>query len=204
MAVGAGDAAGARGHRHPLGVVGAFGLALLGQAAVAYVALSVVPGGTVYTFLGGLLGNVDRRGLRHLRHLGDDGRDQRRRVRRPRAPRSTGEPVADPDVTGILFVQLDGVPFPVLEWGVMGAPCPPCRGGSAAAATSSWSGPPRCRRRRPAADGEPARHNRRHPRLRLGRPATGRVFVANKPADAVDIEALHSDGQGLLADGGVR
>jgi hypothetical protein len=33
--------------------------------------------------------------------------------------------------------------------------------------------------------------------------ATGRVFVANKPADAVDIEALHSDGHGLLADGGV-
>jgi hypothetical protein len=33
--------------------------------------------------------------------------------------------------------------------------------------------------------------------------ATGRVFVANKPADAVDIEALHSDGRGLLADGGV-
>ena len=32
---------------------------------------------------------------------------------------------------------------------------------------------------------------------------TGRVFVANKPADAADIEALHSDGHGLLADDGV-
>jgi hypothetical protein len=29
------------------------------------------------------------------------------------------------------------------------------------------------------------------------------VFVANKPADAKDIEALHSDGHGLLADDGV-
>jgi hypothetical protein len=33
--------------------------------------------------------------------------------------------------------------------------------------------------------------------------ATGRVFVANKPKDAADIEATHSDGRGLLADGGV-
>ena len=33
--------------------------------------------------------------------------------------------------------------------------------------------------------------------------ATGRVFVANKPHDAADIEAMHSNGRGLLADGGV-
>ena len=33
--------------------------------------------------------------------------------------------------------------------------------------------------------------------------ATGRVYVANRPADARDIEALHSDGHGLLADDGV-
>jgi hypothetical protein len=33
--------------------------------------------------------------------------------------------------------------------------------------------------------------------------ATGRVFVANRPSDAADIEAAHSDGSGLLADRGV-
>jgi hypothetical protein len=33
--------------------------------------------------------------------------------------------------------------------------------------------------------------------------STGRVFVANKPKDAADIEAMHSDGRGLLVDDGV-
>ena len=33
--------------------------------------------------------------------------------------------------------------------------------------------------------------------------AEGRVYVANKPADAAAIEAKHSDGRGLLVDDGV-
>ena len=115
-----------------------------------------------------------------------------------------GKPVADPEVTGILFVQLDGVPFPVLQWGVMGGTLPTLsrwiRDGSHE--FMEWT--PTLPATTPASqmgilhgttDGIPA--------FRWVDRATGRVFVANKPSDAVDIEALHSDGRGLLADGGV-
>jgi hypothetical protein len=112
--------------------------------------------------------------------------------------------VPDPDVAGMLFVQLDGVPFPVLQWGVMGGTLPTLsrwiRGGSHEFA--EWT--PTLPATTPASqmgilhgttDGIPA--------FRWVDRETGRVFVANKPADAADIEALHSNGHGLLADAGV-
>ena len=85
-----------------------------------------------------------------------------------------GKPVADPEVTGILFVQLDGVPFPVLQWGVMGGTLPtlvavdPQRQPRVHGVDPDAAGDDA---RQP--DGDPARDDRRHPGLPLGRPRHG-------------------------------
>ncbi len=188
----------------PLGWFGALGLALLGQAALAYLALSVVPGVRVDSFWAAFWATwivaICTTSATWLLTAGTNDAvfvDLVRRAQR-------ADPVPDPDVTGILFVQLDGVPFPVLQWGVLGGTLPTLsrwiRSGSHDFA--EWT--PTLPATTPASqmgilhgttDGIPA--------FRWVDRATGRVFVANKPADAVDIEALHSDGHGLLVDGGV-
>jgi hypothetical protein len=122
-----------------------------------------------------------------------------RRARRGRPPR-----LEDPDVPGIVFIQADGVPYPVLEWGVRAGTLPTLsrwvRSGSHRMA--EWR--PKLPATTPASqmgilhgtiDGIPA--------FRWIDRATGQVLVANKPADAAVIEASHSDGRGLLADDGV-
>ncbi len=188
----------------PLGMLGALVLALLGQALVAYLALSLVPGVTADSFLAAFWATwivaVVVTLVSWVTTAGTNDAVFAHLVRGARR----GTPVPDPDVTGILFVQLDGVPFPVLQWGVMGGTLPTLsrwiRGGSHQ--FMEWT--PTLPATTPASqmgilhgttDGIPA--------FRWVDRATGRVFVANKPADAVDIEALHSDGHGLLADGGV-
>ena len=188
----------------PLGMAGALVLALLGQAIVAYLALSVVPGVQVDSFLDAFWATWIVAAVATLGGwVMTAGTNDAVLVPLVRGARR-GKPVPDPDVTGILFVQLDGVPFPVLQWGVMGGTLPTLsrwiRSGSHQ--FTEWT--PTLPATTPASqmgilhgttDGIPA--------FRWVDRATGRVFVANKPADAVDIEALHSDGHGLLADGGV-
>jgi Type I phosphodiesterase / nucleotide pyrophosphatase len=112
--------------------------------------------------------------------------------------------VDDPDVSGIVFVQMDGVPFPVLDWSVRAGNLPTLsrwiRSGSHQMA--EWR--PKLPATTPASqmgilhgtiDGIPA--------FRWVDRAEGKVYVANKPADAAVIEARHSDGAGLLVDDGV-
>jgi uncharacterized membrane protein YvlD (DUF360 family) len=122
-----------------------------------------------------------------------------------RARRGRGVPdLPDADVPGVVFVQVDGVPFPVLEMGVKGGTLP---------TLSRWvrSGSHRMTEWRPClpATTPASQMGILHgtiegiPAFRWLDRGTGRVFVANKPADAGDIEALHSDGHGLLADDGV-
>ena len=107
----------------PLGMLSALVLALLGQAAVTFLALSVVPGVRVDSFLDAfwaiwvvavvttLTSWVMTAGTNDVvfAHL----------VRGARR----GARVPDPDVTGVLFVQLDGVlpdygRFNPLDWGL--------------------------------------------------------------------------------------
>ena len=53
-------------------------------------------------------------------------------------------------------------------------------------------------------DGHPARHHRRHPGVPLGRPRRrARCTSPTAPPTPTAIEAMHSDGLGLLADDGV-
>ena len=180
----------------PLGMVGALVLALLGQALVAYVALSVVPGVRVDSFMAAFWATWVVAGVATLASwvltAGTNDAVFTPLVRGARR----GMPVPDPDVTGILFVQLDGVPFPVLQWGVMGGTLPTLSRWIRSGSHEFMEWTPTLPATTPASqmgilhgttDGIPA--------FRWVDRATGRVFVANKPADAVDIEALHSDGR---------
>ena len=101
-------------------------IALVGQALVMYVAIRTVPGiesspwtavrrTWVSAFVGTLISWATTAGT-------DDGlvTSLTRRGRRP-------QPVPDPEVDGVLFVQLDGVPFPVLQWAVQSGAVPHIR-----------------------------------------------------------------------------
>ena len=122
-----------------------------------------------------------------------------RRGRRAKPP-----DLADADVPGVVFIQADGVPYPVLDWGVRAGTLP---------TLSRWvrSGSHRMAEWRPKlpATTPASQMGILHgtiegiPAFRWVDRSTGKVFVANKPADAAVIEAQHTDGRGLLVDDGV-
>ena len=112
--------------------------------------------------------------------------------------------VPDPEVAGVVFVQADGVPYPVLDWCVRAGTLP---------TLSRWirSGSHRALEWRPKlpATTPASQMGILHgtiegiPAFRWVDRSSGKVYVANHPADAALIEAMHSDGHGLLADDGV-
>lgn len=112
--------------------------------------------------------------------------------------------VPDPDVVGVVFVQADGVPYPVLEWcvraGTLPTLCRWLRGGSHQLA--EWR--PALPATTPASQmGILHGTTEGIPAFRWLDRSDGKVYVANKPRDAAVIERVHSDGRGLLADDGV-
>jgi uncharacterized membrane protein YvlD (DUF360 family) len=177
--------------------------ALAGQALVMYIAIRLVPGieSTAWTaftatwvcaFVGTVISWVTTAGT-------DDGlttalaRRARRRVSVP-----------DPEVDGIVFVQLDGVPHPVLQWAVQSGAVPHIRRWLATGRYELHSWTPQLPCTTPASqlgilhgtiEGIPA--------FRWYDRELGRVVVANRPADAREIEARASNGAGLLHEGGV-
>ncbi|MGW6128400.1 alkaline phosphatase family protein [Cellulomonas sp. NPDC055163] len=112
--------------------------------------------------------------------------------------------LADPQVEGVVFVQLDGVPFPVVQMAITAGTVPTLsrwvRTGSHE--LREWT--PKLPATTPASqmgilhgviDGIPA--------FRWYDRARDKVMVANRPADAAVIEADLTTGRGLLVDGGV-
>ena len=155
----------------PFGMVGALVLALLGQAIVAYIALSVVPGVHGRLVPRGLLGDLDRRRRRHAGLVGHDGRHERRRLRPPRARRTTGEARCGPggDRHPVRAARRRALSrAPVGRHGRNTAHLvavdprrqPRVHGVDPHAAGDDPRQP----------DGDPARDHRRHPGLPLGRP----------------------------------
>ncbi|MET0840471.1 MAG: phage holin family protein [Marmoricola sp.] len=179
-------------------------LAIAGQAIVMHLALLVVPGvevsdfwtlvaatwiaATVGTFLTWLAtAGTDDAFVMALRRFG-----QRRAS------------VPDPEVDGVVFVQLDGVPFPVARWALQSGTMPNLRRwvDSGGHRLQEWTVQLPCTT--PASQqgilhgscaGVPA--------FRWYDRELGRVLVANRPADAAIIEDRASNGLGLLADDGV-
>lgn len=177
--------------------------ALLGQALIMYVAIRLVPGieSTAWTALaatwvsavvGTLISWATTAGT-------DDGLITTLAGRARRQ-----ETVTDPEVDGVLFVQLDGVPFPVLQWAVQSGAVPHIRRWLASGDYQLREWTPQLPCTTPASqfgilhgtvDGIPA--------FRWYDRELQRVLVANRPADARVIEERHSTGQGLLCDDGV-
>ncbi|KQN86403.1 phage holin family protein [Arthrobacter sp. Leaf69] len=177
--------------------------ALLGQALIMYVAILLVPGieSTAWTAfaatwvsaaVGTLISWTTTAGT-------DDGLITSLAGRAGRQ-----QTVADPEVDGVLFVQLDGVPFPVLQWAVQSGAVPHVRRWLASGdyVLREWT--PQLPCTTPASqlgilhgtvDGIPA--------FRWYDRDLNRVLVANRPADARVIEEWHSTGRGLLSDDGV-
>jgi len=113
-------------------------------------------------------------------------------------------PVGDFDEPGVLFVQLDGVPAPVLEFGIKAGNLPTIsrwiRQGSHT--WTEWVA--RVPSTTPVSQaGLLHGDNTDIPAFRWYEKERGRLVVANHPPDAALIESRVSDGQGLLADDGV-
>src|SRR5690349_9637629 len=112
--------------------------------------------------------------------------------------------VQDADVDGVLFLQFDGVSFPVMQWALNSGTMPTVRrwveGGSHT--LHEWIVQMPCT--------TPASQQAILQGTAAGVPAfrwydreLGRVLVANRPDDAAIIESRASNGRGLLADDGV-
>lgn len=178
-------------------------ISIAGQAVVMYVALRLVPGVTatawaalvtawITAFIGTALAWLVTSGT-------DDGlvASLARRGSRPGT-------VADPEVDGVLIVQMDGVPFPVLRWAVQSGGVPTIRRWLAAGDHVLHEWTPQLPCTTPASqmgilhgtiDGIPA--------FRWYDRELGRLLVANKPGDAAVIEQRGTTGRGLLIDDGV-
>ncbi|QLQ10030.1 MAG: phage holin family protein [Nocardioidaceae bacterium] len=176
---------------------------LLGQAIIMYLAIHIVPGitstrgttlaaawisafaGTVISYL--LTAGTDDGLVTSLMHRGK---------------RVAG--IDDPDIDGVIFVQLDGVPYPVMQWAVQSGAVPTIRRWltSDTHVLREWI--PQLPCTTPASQlGILHGTVDRVPAFRWYDRELGRVLVANRPADARIIEQRASTGDGLLAGGGV-
>ena len=188
-----------------LGWVGAILIGLFGQALVIWFVLSVAPDDDAKlwsAFLASWIVAAVSTLFVWVATAGTDDAVTASLLRGARRKRPAT--LDDGDVPGVVFVQADGVPFPVLEWGVRAGTLPTLsrwvRSGSHHMA--EWR--PKLPATTPASqmgilhgtiEGIPA--------FRWVERSEGRVYVANKPADAAVIEARHSNGRGLLVDDGV-
>jgi uncharacterized membrane protein YeaQ/YmgE (transglycosylase-associated protein family) len=188
-----------------LGWVGALLLALLGNAALVALIVALLPGITTTSFWPSFWASwIMAAAVTLVTWLMTAGTSQAVTSNLIRKARRSPASVDDPDLTGVVFIQLDGVPYPVLEWGVMAGTLPTLARWVRSGRYRMVEWTPSLPATTPASqmgilhgtiEGIPA--------FRWLDRASGRVFVANKPRDAADIEAMHSDGRGLLADGGV-
>jgi hypothetical protein len=195
-----------------VGAVAALVLGVIVQVALVEIGLLVVPGVTM-AGLGTVLATLVTVALvsavtRWLIGVNDSSylvADLVRRGERRRRARG-GDRLSDdgPLPIGVVVVQVDGLPLPLLQHGVISGVLPTLarwvRSGSHDA-TGWWARVPSTTPASQAgllhgtSDGIPA--------FRWYEKGAGRLMVANRPADAALIEARVSDGRGLLADGGV-
>ena len=178
-------------------------LALVGQAMIMYVAILLVPGveatgpaALAATWISAFVATAVAWAATAGTEEGLVG-SLARRGRRP-------QPVADPDVDGVLFVQLDGVPFPVLSWALQSGALPTLRRWLSSGDYQLRPWTPQLPCTTPASQlgilhgtvaGIPA--------FRWYDRELGRILVANRPADARVIEDRASTGHGLLHEDGV-
>ena len=179
-----------------------FLVALFGQALVLGVAIRITPGvesdSWTTTFIAAWISAIVGTVVAWLTSAGTDDSLAMSLLRK------RAKSVPDPDVHGVVFVQMDGVPFPVMRWAVQAGAVPTIRRWLSSGRYELHEWIPQLPCTTPASqlgllhgtvEGVPA--------FRWYDREEGRLLVANRPADAAIIEARASDGRGLLADGGV-
>jgi hypothetical protein len=202
------------------GWAGAVLLALFANAAVIALAFYLTPGIEVDGFLSVLVAswiygfamavltwlfsiNSQDYLTVHAVRMSSAGRRRGRR-RGHRGEADGGAPEGADGIPGVVFVQLDGVPAPLLANEIRAGNLPTIsswvRSGS-----HTWT---EWRARVPSTTPVSQAgllHGTNHgiPAFRWWDRAAGRLLVANRPADAAVIESRLSDGRGLLADDGV-
>jgi uncharacterized membrane protein YvlD (DUF360 family) len=188
-----------------LGWLGVLLLTLVGQALVVMMAAWVLPNVKLDDFwtafavaiVIGLVSTV-------LGWITSAGTSQVLVSRLVASSRRRPAKLADPDVDGVLFVQLDGVPFPVLQMAITAGTVPTLTRWIRSGTHELREWTPKLPATTPASqmgilhgviDGIPA--------FRWYDRTNDRVLVANRPADAAVIEENLTTGRGLLVDDGV-
>ena len=188
----------------PFGWPGAILLALFANALVMAGALSLAPGvstsGFVSVLVASWIFSMVAAALSWLIVADDDELFVDRLVRDGR--RAAGS-VVPSDVPGVVFVQLDGLPGPVLDQGIKSGTLPTLarwvRSGSHR--WTEWD--VQVPSTTPVSQaGLLHGHNADMPAFRWYEKSLGRLLVANHPPDAAVMEGRASDGAGLLAGGG--
>jgi len=188
-----------------LGWIGVLLLALVGQASIVLVAAWLLPDVRVDDFwsaffvawIVGIVGAV-------VGWLSTAGTDEALVQRLVSSGRRRPVKLDDAELEGVVFVQLDGVPFPVLQMAVTAGTVPTLSRWIRSGGHQLHEWTPKLPATTPASqmgilhgviDGIPA--------FRWYDRGTGKVLVANRPADAALIEETLTTGRGLLVDGGV-
>ncbi|WP_432875019.1 alkaline phosphatase family protein [Kribbella sp. CA-245084] len=180
-------------------------VAVLGQAVILAAALTLIPGVEADSFWVVLAAAwIAAATATIVAWLCTSGTSEAFTAALVRRTRRRQKPVDDPEAPGVIFVQLDGVPFPVMRWKLLAATLPTMARWVRDDGYRLVEWTPVLPPTTPASqlgilhgriDGVPA--------FRWYDRALGRVLVANRTADAAEIERRASDGRGLLADGGV-
>ncbi len=188
-----------------LGWVGAVLLGLFGQALTVWIVVYLPRGGDAADIGWALLASWVIAPVSTLFiWIGTAGTDDAVTASLLRRARRRRVTLDDPDVPGVVFVQADGVPYPVLDWCVRAGTLPTLSRWIRSGTHQAVEWRPKLPATTPASqmgilhgtiEGIPA--------FRWVDRPTGKVYVANRPADAAVIESTHSDGRGLLADDGV-
>ncbi|WP_162794408.1 phage holin family protein [Nocardioides houyundeii] len=177
-------------------------VAFVSQAVVMHAAMMTVPGITA-TFQAAFVASwISAAGGTLVAYAVSAGTDES--LTTALARRSRAVAIPDPEVDGVVIVQLDGVPFPVLRWAVQAGGLPTIRRWvtSGDYRLREWTAQLPCTT--PASQlgilhGTVAGV----PGFRWYDRELGRVLVANHPADARIIEERASNGEGLLCEDGV-
>ncbi|WP_162799384.1 phage holin family protein [Nocardioides sp. 616] len=177
-------------------------LAFVAQGLVMHLAMVLVPGITATfaaAFLASWISAAAGTLVAYLATAGTDASFIASLARRSR-PRE----LEDGDVDGVVIVQLDGVPFPVLRWAVQAGGVPTIRRWVTSGAYQLREWTPQLPCTTPASQlgilhGTVAGI----PGFRWYDRQLGRVLVANHPPDSRIIEARASNGRGLLCEDGV-
>ncbi|GGL33406.1 alkaline phosphatase family protein [Phycicoccus endophyticus] len=181
-------------------------VAFVGQAVVLHVALGLVPGVRSASFGTTLVAAwVTAALVTAVEWLTTAGTSDSlvASLAREVGSRSRGVTLPDPEVRGVIFVQLDGLPFPLLRWALQSGLMPTVRRwvDSGTHVAQEWLVQLPCTT--PASQlGLLHGTTSGVPAFRWYDRELGRVLVANRPADARIIEDRVRTGHGLLADDG--